>query len=65
MDRPLIHMLVWMRVPGDTLFAVGAVLISVFVASLWLLKARRRPFEPLAQVVSAPAPAARKVLEDA
>jgi nitric oxide reductase subunit B len=52
-------------VPGDTLFAVGAVLISVFVASLWLLKDRRRPFEPLAQVVSAPAPAARKVLEDA
>jgi nitric oxide reductase subunit B len=65
MDRPLIHMLVWMRVPGDTLFAVGAVLISVFVASLWLLKDRRRPFEPLAQVVSAPAPAARKVLEEA
>ncbi len=41
MDRPLIHMLVWMRVPGDTLFAVGAVLITVFVAALWLVPKRR------------------------
>jgi nitric oxide reductase subunit B len=65
MDRPLIHMLVWMRVPGDTLFAVGAVLISVFVASLWLLKDRRQPVEPLVQVASAPTPSARKVLEEA
>ena len=29
-------MLVWMRVPGDTLFSVGALLIALFVASLWL-----------------------------
>ena len=36
MGQPLIHMLVWMRVPGDTLFAVGALLVSLFVASLWL-----------------------------
>jgi nitric oxide reductase subunit B len=38
MGQPLIHMLVWMRVPGDTLFAVGALLVSVFVASLWVGK---------------------------
>ncbi|KQX99331.1 nitric oxide reductase large subunit [Rhodanobacter sp. Root480] len=65
MDRPLIHMLVWMRVPGDTLFAVGAVLIAVFVASLWLLKDRRRPIEP--QVYGQPVLVAveRKVLEEA
>jgi len=43
LDRPLVHLLVWMRVPGDTLFAVGALLVSVFVASLWLVpRARRR-----------------------
>ena len=36
MGQPLIHMLVWMRVPGDTIFAVGALLVSLFVASLWL-----------------------------
>jgi nitric oxide reductase subunit B len=47
MDRPLIHMLVWMRVPGDTLFAVGALLIAVFVAALWLAPKRRRATLPL------------------
>ncbi|MFC7302110.1 nitric-oxide reductase large subunit [Cognatiluteimonas weifangensis] len=36
MGQPLIHMLVWMRVPGDTLFAVGAFLVTLFVASLWM-----------------------------
>ena len=40
MGQPLIHMLVWMRVPGDTLFAVGAFLVTLFVASLWM---GRRP----------------------
>jgi nitric oxide reductase subunit B len=29
-----------MRVPGDTLFAVGAFLVTLFVASLWM---GRRP----------------------
>ncbi|MBU6247511.1 MAG: nitric-oxide reductase large subunit [Xanthomonadaceae bacterium] len=42
MDQPLVHLLVWMRVPGDSLFAVGALLTSVFVASLWLAP-RRSP----------------------
>jgi nitric oxide reductase subunit B len=65
MDRPLIHMLVWMRVPGDTLFAVGAVLISVFVASLWLLKDRRRPIEPLAHERPVLVAVERKALEEA
>ena len=40
MDRPLIHLLIWLRVPGDLLFAAGAVLVALFVASLWLA---RRP----------------------
>jgi nitric oxide reductase subunit B len=51
MDRPLIHMLVWMRVPGDTLFAVGALLIAVFVAALWLWPKRRTASAPLPQGV--------------
>ncbi|OZB72700.1 MAG: nitric oxide reductase large subunit, partial [Lysobacterales bacterium 13-68-4] len=42
MNQPLVHLLVWMRVPGDSLFAVGALLTSVFVASLWLAP-RRQP----------------------
>ncbi|MEI7037924.1 nitric-oxide reductase large subunit [Fulvimonas yonginensis] len=49
MDRPLIHLLVWMRVPGDTLFAVGALLTSVFVASLWLGGRRQPKAVPLPQ----------------
>ena len=40
MDTPLVHLLVWLRVPGDSLFAAGALLVSAFVASLWLA---RRP----------------------
>ena len=36
MNRAIIDLLVWMRVPGDTVFAVGAFLIVLFVASLWL-----------------------------
>jgi nitric oxide reductase subunit B len=36
MHQPLVEFLVWMRVPGDTIFAVGAVLLSWFVIGLWL-----------------------------
>ena len=56
MDRPLIHMLVWMRVPGDTLFAVGALLISVFVASLWLAPKRRPATASLPQTAPGAVP---------
>ncbi|MGA0587628.1 nitric-oxide reductase large subunit [Dyella sp. KRB-257] len=51
MDRPLVHLLVWMRVPGDSLFAVGALLTSVFVASLWLLRKRQSKGAALPQAV--------------
>lgn len=36
MDRGLIHLLVWMRVPGDTLFAAGALLLAWVVLRLWV-----------------------------
>ena len=36
MSQPIIHLLVWLRVPGDTIFAVGSLLISWFVARLWI-----------------------------
>lgn len=35
MGQPLIHLLVWMRVPGDSIFAVGALLLAWFVFRLW------------------------------
>jgi nitric oxide reductase subunit B len=40
MQKPLIQMLVWLRVPGDVLFSVGAVTLTWFVARLWILPKR-------------------------
>jgi nitric oxide reductase subunit B len=42
MQQPIVDMLVWMRVPADTLFSVGALALAWFVASLWLAP-RREP----------------------
>jgi nitric oxide reductase subunit B len=36
MGRPLMHLLVWMRVPGDTIFSVGALILAWFVLRLWI-----------------------------
>src|SRR5690606_27443350 len=36
MQQPIIDLLVWMRVPGDTLFSVGALALALFVARLWI-----------------------------
>lgn len=36
MQQPLVDLLVWMRVPGDTIFAIGALLLAWFIASLWM-----------------------------
>jgi nitric oxide reductase subunit B len=36
MQKPIIHLLVWMRVPGDTLFSVGALALAWFVLRLWV-----------------------------
>jgi nitric oxide reductase subunit B len=36
MQRPVVDLLVWMRVPGDTVFSVGAVALAWFVFRLWV-----------------------------
>ena len=36
MQQPIIHLLVWMRVPGDTIFSVGALVLAWFVFRLWV-----------------------------
>jgi nitric oxide reductase subunit B len=36
MQRPIIQLLVWMRVPGDTIFSVGALSLALFVIRLWI-----------------------------
>ncbi|GAB2490977.1 nitric-oxide reductase large subunit [Arenimonas alkanexedens] len=48
MQQPLIEMLVWMRVPGDTIFSVGAVALAWFVARLWIAPKRA----PVAEVAT-------------
>jgi len=42
MGRPIIHLLVWMRMPGDIIFSIGAVSLALFVAKLWLVPRRTR-----------------------
>jgi nitric oxide reductase subunit B len=37
MQQPLIQMLVWLRVPGDVIFSVGALSLAWFVLRLWVL----------------------------
>src|SRR3546814_4571435 len=48
MNRPIIDLLVWLRVPGDTIFAVGALLVAWFVVQLWISHGR----ETMASIVS-------------
>ncbi len=36
MGRPIVDVLVWMRVPGDTIFSIGALLLGWFVLRLWI-----------------------------
>jgi nitric oxide reductase subunit B len=43
MQQPIVDLLVWMRVPGDVIFSVGAVAFTWFVIRLWL---RPRSEEP-------------------
>ena len=36
MQMPIVELLVWMRVPGDTVFSIGALALVYFVARLWI-----------------------------
>ena len=45
------HLLVWMRVPGDTVFSVGALLIAWFVFRLWV--APRHEVVPVGEIAAA------------
>src|SRR5690606_9037700 len=63
MQRPIVDLLVWMRVPGDTVFAVGALVLVWFIASLWL-RPRREPEEiPTPREEAAATHAAREAEE--
>jgi nitric oxide reductase subunit B len=45
MQKPIIHLLVWMRVPGDVIFSAGALALAWFVFRLWVRP--RRAVEPV------------------
>jgi nitric oxide reductase subunit B len=40
---PVTELLVWMRVPGDTIFSVGALLFAWFVLRLWIAPRESAP----------------------
>ncbi len=42
MGKPIVHLLVWMRMPGDIVFSIGALLMAWFVFRLWVAP-RREP----------------------
>ena len=40
MQKPIIQLLVWLRVPGDTIFSIGALTLAWFVLRLWIAPKR-------------------------
>ena len=36
MGKPIVDLLVWIRVPGDTVFSIGAITLAWFVLRLWI-----------------------------
>jgi nitric oxide reductase subunit B len=40
MQQPIVDLLVWMRVPGDIVFSIGALSLAVFVIGLWIFPRR-------------------------
>jgi nitric oxide reductase subunit B len=40
MGQPWVDLLVWMRVPGDTIFSIGGLALALFVVGLWVFPRR-------------------------
>jgi nitric oxide reductase subunit B len=51
MQKPIIQLLVWLRVPGDTIFSVGALALAWFVLRLWIAPKRHAPVPGATQPV--------------
>jgi nitric oxide reductase subunit B len=43
MQKPVVELLIWMRVPGDTIFSIGALALSWFVLRLWVWPGAEEP----------------------
>jgi nitric oxide reductase subunit B len=52
LQQPLMQAIVWMRMPGDVIFAAGALMLALFIARLFIGKAKQ-------VVISVPAQAKR------
>ena len=54
LQQPLMQTLVWMRVPGDVVFAAGAGMLALFVAKLYIGKRKPAPVQvaPVVEVTS-------------
>jgi nitric oxide reductase subunit B len=61
MQRPVIETLVWLRVPGDVIFSIGALCIAWFVARLWI--APRQQPKPLEAPPAEPGKSGKEVVE--
>jgi nitric oxide reductase subunit B len=46
MQQPIVDMLVWLRVPGDTIFSIGALMLAWFVLRLWVGPKRTADMPP-------------------
>ncbi len=51
MQKPIIQLLVWLRVPGDTIFSVGALALAWFVLRLWIAPKKHAPVPGATQPV--------------
>ncbi len=56
LQQPLMQTLVWLRMPGDVVFAAGAGMLALFVAKLYVGKANRAvvPATTIAESTTAP-----------
>ncbi|WP_399677274.1 cbb3-type cytochrome c oxidase subunit I, partial [Xenophilus sp.] len=43
MQKPIVDLLIWMRVPGDVVFSIGALALAWFVLRLWVRPRSRQP----------------------
>jgi nitric oxide reductase subunit B len=51
MQRPIVKLLIWMRVPGDTIFSVGALSLAWFVLRLWVAPKREPALDGMADTI--------------
>jgi len=53
MQRPIVDLIIWMRMPGDVIFSIGGLALSWFVLRLWLKPKRASGKLPVGAETSA------------